>query len=198
MSLQGLTPEEQRGLFGELYFLRNLFKTNNNYLKVLDTWIGPEKQNRDFQFNNWAVEIKTTHGNNHQKVQINSERQLDITHIEHLFLYHISLDKQQKSGDTLNDIIDSVYDILKNNTIALYRFKSKLYEVGYFDLQRHLYDIVGYHIRQDTYYKVEKNFPRIEETDIRSGVGDVKYSIILTQCESYEITATEVFQIVKI
>jgi len=197
IGLQGLSPEEQRGLFGELYFLRRFLQSGNDFLSIVNTWVGTEKQVRDFQSNSWAVEVKTTHGNNHQKVNISSERQLDISNLEHLFLYHISLEQLQNSEETLNDIVDSVTEILKTETIALNKFKSKLYEVGYFDLQRNLYDAIGYHIRQDIVYKVENDFPRIEENDIRAGVGDVKYSIILSQCTPYVIDETTVFRTIK-
>jgi len=197
IGLQGLKPEEQRGLFGEIYFLRKFLQSNKDFLAVVSTWIGTEKQIRDFQNSTWAVEVKTTQGNNHQKVQISSERQLDTTNLEHLFLYHISLEQQQNSGETLNDIINSVADILRTETIALNKFKNKIYEVGYFDFQRNLYESIGYHIRQDLFYKVENNFPRIEENDIRIGVGDVKYSIILSQCTPFVISETEVFDTLK-
>ena len=197
ISLQGLSPEEQRGLFGELYFLRKFLQSGNDFLSIVNTWVGTEKQVRDFQSNSWAVEVKTTHGNNHQKVNISSERQLDISNLKHLFLYHISLEQLQNSEETLNNIVDSVTEILKTETIALNKFKSKLYEVGYFDLQRNLYDTIGYHIRQDIFYKVENDFPRIEENDIRAGVGDVKYSIILSQCTPYVIDETVVFSTIK-
>ncbi len=196
IGLQGLKPEEQRGLFGELYFLRKFLRTTNNFLPIVNTWTGTEKQIRDFQSGSWAVEVKTTHGNNHQKVQISSERQLDTTNLENLFLYHISLEQQQNSGETLNDIVDSVIEILREEMIALNKFKSKIYEVGYFDLQRNLYETVGYQIRQDEFYKVEKDFPRIEENDLRIGVGDVKYSIILSQCAPFSIGESEVFDTV--
>lgn len=196
IGLQGLKPEEQRGLFGELYFLRKFLQTTNNFLPIVNTWTGTEKQIRDFQSGSWAVEVKTTHGNNHQKVQISSERQLDTTNLEDLFLYHISLEQQQNSGETLNDIVDSVIDFLRAEIIALNKFKSKIYEVGYFDLQRNLYETIGYHIRQDEFYKVEKDFPRIEENDLRTGVGDVKYSIILSQCAPFSISESEVFDTV--
>jgi hypothetical protein len=193
IGLQGLKPEEQRGLFGELYFLRKFLQTTNNFLAIVNTWTGTEKQIRDFQSGSWAVEVKTTHGNNHQKVQISSERQLDTTNLENLFLYHISLEQQQNSGETLNDIVDSVIDILSAEIIALNKFKSKIYEVGYFDFQRNLYETIGYHIRKDEFYKVEKDFPRIEENDLRIGVGDIKYSIILSQCAPFSIGESEVF-----
>ena len=191
---EGLLPEEQRGLFGELYFLRKFLQINNNYQFVLNTWIGTAGEVRDFQMNNWALEVKTTHGNNHQKVQISSERQLDTTHLDKLFLYHLSLEKVQESGETLNQIIASINTILEVDAIALNRFKSKLYEAGYFDQHFALYDSVGYFIRHDTFYIVENEFPRIQENEIRSGVGDVKYSIILSQCEAFKQTEQSVFE----
>lgn len=196
IGLQGLTPEEQRGLFGELYFLRKYLQVNSNFLEVVNTWIGTEKQVRDFQSGTWAVEVKTTHGNNHQKVHISSERQLDTINLDDLFLYHISLEQMQNSGETLNDIVDSVNAILKTDALASNKFKSKIYEVGYFDLQRSLYDGKGYFIRHDAFYKVENDFPRIQESEIRVGVGDVKYSIILSQCTPFIVAENAVFEIV--
>jgi hypothetical protein len=191
---QGLVPEEQRGLFGELYFLRKFLLSNSNFQLVLNTWLGTTGEVRDFQINNWALEVKTTHGNNHQKIQISSERQLDTTHVDTLFLYHLSLEKVQQSGETLNQIIASIKSILEVDAIALNRFKSKLYEAGYFDQHFAFYESVGYFIRQDTFYIVENEFPRIQENELRSGVGDVKYSIILSQCEPFKQTEESVFE----
>lgn len=191
---EGMLPEEQRGLFGELYFLRKFLQINNNYQFVLNTWIGTAGEVRDFQMNNWALEVKTTHGNNHQKIQVSSERQLDTTHLDKLFLYHLSLEKVQESGESLNQIIATISTMLKADTIALNRFKSKLYEAGYFDQHFALYDSIGYFIRQDTFYIVENEFPRIQEHEIRSGVGDVKYSIILSQCEPFKQSEQSVFE----
>jgi hypothetical protein len=164
---------------------------------IVNTWIGSEKQVRDFQSGSWAVEVKTTHGNNHQKVQISSERQLDNSNLDHLFLYHISLEKLQNTSETLNDIVDSIAEILKYDTIVLNRYKCKLYEVGFFDFNRNLYQSIGYRIRQDVFYKVENDFPRIKEDDIRRGVGDVKYSIILTQCTSFVYNESKLFYILN-
>ena len=191
---EGLSPEEQRGLFGELYFIRKFMQRNQNYSALLNTWVGPANEVRDFQMGNWAMEIKTTHGNNHQKIQISSERQLDVTHLEKLYIYHVSLEKAQESGETLNQIVSSITNLLASDTIALNRFRSKLYEAGYFEQHLLLYDTIGYFIRQDTFYSVEAAFPRIQENELRSGVGDVKYSIILSQCDEFIQTEESVFQ----
>jgi hypothetical protein len=190
----GLTPEEQRGLFGELFFLRKYLQNNPDFLHVINSWVGSERQVRDFQAGTWSVEVKTSYGSNHQKAHISNERQLDPSTLENLFLYHLSLETRHQSGETLNQIVESISNALSQDLLALNRFKNKLLEGGYFDQHKHLYETAGYFIRQENFYKVEKKFPRIEEKDIRPGVGDVKYSIILSQCSDFIISEHLVFQ----
>lgn len=101
---------------------------------------------------------------------------------------------RQQSGETLNQIVDAVTEILTKDFTALNQFRNKLIEGGYFDHHRPLYEETGYFIRQEVFYKVENAFPRIEEKDIRNGVGDVKYSIIVSQASGYVQSEQEVFQ----
>ena len=179
----GLSDESQRGLYGEIYFLRFLLNniTDKNY--CLKSWLGPEKSIQDFQYSNWAVEVKTTHGNNHQKIHITSERQLDDSIIEKIFLFHLSLDVRVGNGESLNILIDEVSELLNENTMASNLFKLKLLESGYYDIHKPLYDERGYTIRQENLYRVSGNFPRIMENQIPIGVGDVRYSIVLSESE---------------
>ena len=193
----GLTPEEQRGLFGELYFIRKFLKVNHDSRNVIVSWVGPERLIRDFQSGTWSVEVKTTHGNNHQIVQISSERQLDTTNLDFLCLNHISLELRQLAGETLNQMVDSICETLEADYSSYNQFKNKLIEAGFFDHHRHIYEDIGYFIREDDYYLVRNQFPRIEESDIRNGVGDVKYSIIVSQCNDYQIPEELVFNNLK-
>ena len=195
--LEGLSSEEQRGLFGELYFIRKLLENNFSAIDVINSWVGQEKQIKDFQSGRWAVEIKTSSGNNHQRVHINNERQLDTSDLDNLLLFHLSLNATQRTGENLNQIVDLISAQLALDFVALNRYKSKLLEGGYFQHHKSLYENVGYHIRQETFYKVENGFPRIEESDIRAGVGDVKYTIILSQCSSFILPETDVYKILE-
>jgi hypothetical protein len=184
---QGLSDEAQRGLYGEIHFLR--FFLNNTLDKnyCLKSWLGPERSIQDFQYSNWAVEVKTTHGNNHQKIHITSERQLDDSIIEKIFLYHLSLDIRVGNGESINSIIDDVSELLNSNTMASNLFKLKLLEAGYYDIHRPIYEDQGYAIRQENLYRVSGNFPRIIENKIPIGVGDVRYSIVLSESEEWRI-----------
>ena len=191
---QGLTPEEQRGLFGELFFMRRFLGSNSDYQNVIVSWVGPELQIRDFQCGKWSVEIKTTYGNNHQKIQVSNERQLDTTNLDDLFLFHLSLEVRQKSGETLNQLVDDLSEILNSDIGARGEFQNKLIEAGYLSAQRVLYQDLGYYVRQATFYKVEGEFPRMEEKDVPDGVGDVKYSIIVSQCSGFIKNESEVLK----
>ncbi len=191
---QGLSDEAQRGLYGEIYFLRvflNNTEARNNCLK---SWLGPERAIQDFQYSNWAIEVKTTHGNNHQKIHISSERQLDNSIIEKIFLYHLSLDIRVGKGESLNGLIDEVLEMLNDRTIASNLFKLKLLEAGYYDIHRSLYVDRGYNIRQENLYRVTGSFPRITESQVPIGVGDVKYSIILSESEEWRIDQSTLFR----
>jgi len=196
-SSAGLSPEEQRGLYGELYFLSKWLINSVDKRKCVEAWFGPEKRNQDFQHEDWALEVKTTTGNNHQKIQISNERQLDTSNVNNLILFHISIDVRTGSGETLISLVESLHYLLETDAHAEIIFAAKLLEAGFFAQHQYLYDTVSYFIRQENFYKIENEFPRIEEKDIRSGVGDVKYSVIVTSCSDYIINENIVFKIIN-
>lgn len=190
----GLTFEEQRGLYGELYFLREWLERCDNFERVVTAWLGPEKGLQDFQSEDWAVEVKTTYGNNHQMIHINSERQLDSSNINYLYLYHLSLDVKQSSGETLNQIVQYIRKVLTTDQMDYTFFNLKLLKAGYFDKHARFYQEKGYFIRDDIFYSVMDQFPRIQESDLMNGVGDVKYSIIVSTLDKYSVSHNRVFE----
>ncbi|OAV70963.1 hypothetical protein Barb4_00992 [Bacteroidales bacterium Barb4] len=193
---EGLTPFEQQGLYGELHFLQKFF-AKQDIVFVLNSWVGTDREVRDFQYNDWALEVKTTAGNNHQKVSISSERQLDETLLENLFLFHLSIEAAKKNGESLNAKVNAIRETLQDNVTALNIFNRKLLEVGYFEKHTHLYEEKCYQIRDENYYKIENEFPRIKEKEIRNGVGDVKYSIILSRCNEYLVAESTIFNTIS-
>jgi hypothetical protein len=193
---EGLNSAEQQGLYGELHFLQK-YLAKQDAVCALNSWVGTDKEVRDFQYNDWAVEVKTTAGNNHQKVSISSERQLDETLLETLFLFHLSVEAAKKNGESLNAKVSAIRETLQDNVLALNIFNNKLLEVGYFEKHTHLYEEKCYQIRDENYYKIDGDFPRIKEKEIRNGVGDVKYSIILAQCNEYLVAETAIFNTIN-
>jgi len=195
LAQQGLTEESQRGLYGELYFLRKFLGTATGKSLCINAWQAPSNSVQDFHHGNWAVEVKTTHGNNHQKIHVSSERQLDNSVIPNVFLFHLSIDIRNNHGETLNDLVEWVEGHLSNDLTELNAFRLRLFEVGYFDIHKPMYRDMGYNIRQESIYRVDGEFPRITENEIRHGVGDVKYSIVIADCLSFARSEVELFQI---
>jgi len=184
----------QIGLFGELYFLKNsILKVKDPQLCV-NFWKGPESGIRDFEYNLWAVEVKTTSTHNQQKLYVNSERQLDSSHLDNLFLVHLSIELRDDSRLTLNSIIFDIRELISNHTSALSRFNLKLIKAGYLNKDFDFYEKQGYEIRSVNYYLVSDNFPRIEERDLRINVGDVKYSIIPPENEKYKTSVEKILE----
>ena len=196
-----LSKPQQEGLFGELYLLKKMLRQNSGTSEneVVATWHGMEMERavRDFQGSNWVVEVKTTATNRPQKVTINGERQLDDSLVENLLLFHCSVDISNGSGITLPELVDEVRNLLANSFIARALFEEKLYHTGYLDKDLESYKDSHYLIRSDKFYKVSGDFPRIRENELRPGVGEVHYAIVLAACEQYVISNTNAFSIIN-
>lgn len=197
MGQQGLSDESQRGLYGELYFLRKFLQNIPKADYCVNSWKGAEKSVQDFQFADWAVEVKTTHGKNQQKLYISSERQLDISVIPNIFLIHYSLEVRQNHGETLNDLVDNLFEMLSDSPAAYNLFRLKLFEAGYFDNHRYIYVETGYSIRQETIYRITDDFPKITEAQIPSGIGDVRYSLVVSANDNWILSEDILFEKLK-
>lgn len=189
-----LSLEAQKGLFGELYFLQKIITATDNPLFCVNLWKGPETGIRDFEHNMWAVEVKTTTTHNQQKLFINSERQLDCSHLNNLYLFHISVEIRDGFDFTINAIIDNLKKIISENIQAITIFNMKLLKAGFFKVDKEKYDKIGYEIRSEKYYHILDNFPRIEEKDLRANVGNVKYSIIPPENGKYKVLFEEIIK----
>ena len=194
----GLQLQEQQGLYGELFLLRKLLATFSDSFDVIKGWVGSDKALRDFQYQKCAVEVKTTSTNNHQKLHISSERQLDETLLEHLFLYHLSVEVSNKNGETLNDIVKNIEKMIHNNVFAFNMFNAKLLEASYFIQDAELYNDRSYKVRRENSYNVTNDFPRVKESELRDGVGDVDYTIIVDMCSDYLVPEGEIYNNIQL
>ena len=187
----GLTPAEQRGLFGELHVLNELLVPALGASGGLQCWTGPLAANQDFQGENWAIEVKSTIAKQPQGFIVNNERELDGTGVDELLLLHTSLDERRGgTGQTLNDLIDELRDRFAG-IADLNLFNRLLISAGYFEEHREKYDATSYTVRLQTYFEVRDGFPRIVESDLLPGVGDTEYKVDLVACDPFKIDLAE-------
>ncbi len=193
---EGLSREAQQGLYGELWFLRRVVIPQLGSRRGVQCWTGPRSAQQDFQFEGGAVEVKTSVAKQHQKLSISSERQLDDTGIGQLILLHLSLDAGQGRGESLPEIVASVRSLVENDLLAKEELETLLFEVGYLDTHASRYEQIGYTQREVNYFKVEGDFPRIVEADLRNGVGDVRYTISVAECRRFSLPESEVVSVI--
>lgn len=183
---EGMGEEAQRGLYGELTFLHDHVLTRLG-VEGVAAWTGAHRTPQDFQFPGCAVEVKTSSAKQLQTLRISNERQLDDTHLEALYLYHLSLEPLRGTGETLPDIVAALRSLLADGSIARTQFEDALIEVGYLDAHAPRYAVTGYSIREENVFRVGEGFPRLIESELHAGVGDVTYSISVAECQHFTV-----------
>jgi len=187
-SSDGLGEEEQRGLYGELWFLRHHLTLAVGAAAAIQSWTGPTAANQDFQCAAVAYETKTAVANPPQKLHVANVRQLDRTGLDALFVFHLSIDQRQGSGESLVQMIEAVRGLaIQAGTGSMVELNDKLLAAGYLDLHALRYQRVGYTRRQHHFYHVRDGFPCIVERDLKTGVGDVRYTIAVAACQPFEV-----------
>lgn len=134
-----LSPEQVRGLFAELQYLKKLLEEDeSNQRKTLAAWVGPEASHQDFIFSNTAIEIKSLSGKERNAVKISSEDQLEGL-ADNLYLKIFRLDEHLENEESLslNEQVKTTENIL-NNAEDLKVLTDKLMLAGYLPME--LYD----------------------------------------------------------
>jgi hypothetical protein len=190
-SFDGLDEETQRGLWGELHFLRE------HLLPALGStafaaWKGGERAHQDFQFQYGAVEVKTTLAKLPQVVRITSERQLDDSAWPALFLTVIALDIRDGAGESLPAMVASLRSKSATDAEAREQFEDQLLMTGFLDIHAARYAERGYLVRSERFFRVHRSFPRLAESDMPAGVGDANYALAVSACEPFKVDVADV------
>jgi len=184
LSPEGLSGERQRGLYAELWVLRHHLIEAVGPEASVRAWTGPDAASHDFELAHGALEAKATAGKQHQVLRIASERQLDDTGVAALFLFHLSLDVRQGEGETLVQAVGAVRAGL-SGTAAAAAYEERLLAAGYSDAHEARYRRVAYTVRESNFFHVREDFPRITEADLPPGVGDIRYSVSVSEAKHW-------------
>lgn len=187
LSPEGLSYTAQLGLYGELWFLRRHLFPLLDSLAAVTTWTGPTGANQDFQYVGLAIEVKCTSTKLPLRIRVQSERQLDAAGIQVLYLAAFTFDIREGSEQTLPELVASIRKDLSENGSAANLFEDRLYLAGYLEAHRDQYQHRSFAIREEHLFLVKGNFPRIVESDLKPGVGDVAYSVGISDCLTYEV-----------
>lgn len=189
-----LSAEKQRGLFGELFFLRLLMQNSSNHKEAMLSWRGVESSNQDFAKNKNAVEIKTTRANN-PSVHISNEQQLDFTEWDFLFLGLISVTETTGNQNSLAAIIEEIKDLVNHDTELIREFETRLEHAGISSDMNENYDEISYSVNNRRFFRIQDGFPLILKGNLHSeAIYNVKYQIDISSCNSFEVPEEDVLK----
>jgi hypothetical protein len=184
-----LTKEQQKGLLGELLYIDFLLSNNVSSCKVINSWFGIEFEDKDFVFENCAMEIKFS-SNKVPYLNISSERQLDITAVPSMYLVLYHCNEVQKGDFSLISVIQGIREKLQCSEEDLILFNEKLIEYGYFDDDKTHYE-KQYALLKTYSYSVTSSFPRIVKDSIPIGIYNTNYKIEISAVEDFRISIIE-------
>ena len=194
-----LSPEEQKGLIGELLVLERLLLPRLSAASAVSSWRGPLGSPKDFEVGRIALESKARRGAGVPFVAISSEHQLDISGVDALFLHVIELD--QAPGDaeesiTVSGIVDYVRTrILSMDEGAAGEYDSLLLAAGFRPDDD--YSDSRWIEGKSQLYRVDSGFPRISGGDIPGGITSVRYSLALKDCEPFLCQLSSLEEVLK-
>jgi hypothetical protein len=171
-STYSLSEIQEQGLFAELFELSNLINIYGE--KAIKSWEGPEKRRRDFIFNDFEIEVKSTMKLSDTVTTVTSIKQLEPFDMP-LYLHLHALEKSN-TGIQIIDIIDRIIE--KISSIQYKKmFLGKLFLLG---IDKDTYEPKqSYRVVSSTKYVVDDSFPRIKSENIPVEVFEIKYKIDL-------------------
>jgi hypothetical protein len=181
-SSQGLSKEEQRGLVGELAFLREI-STHVSPETAIEGWTGPEGAAKDFEFPSACIEVKARRGAAKPYVRISSENQLSDVTGRQLFLRVYDVDSAViPEGDNLHSHVENTVALFEDYPDCLNVLEERLEAIGY--ERGHDYEKRRWIVGTCQTFTVADGFPRIT-APLNSGVHNVTYAIDLAECAHF-------------
>lgn len=177
---EGMSDQEQKGLLGELLYLKTLIERIGE-AAAITAWQGPEGCDQDFEFDVGWAEVKTVMIAA-TEVSISSLQQLDRTDAGRLVVYYA--DKCTSDSEMNRSLKDIVADILHCVGSPLYRdlFECKLARTGYFGSN---VEFNQYRIAKCEVFSVTAGFPRISPANLPAEITSAKYALSLPSIQRF-------------
>ena len=177
-----MTEPEIMGLIGEMLFLKNEMIPVYGTDKAIDSWMGPEKTNKDFSIDSVWYEVKAVSAGK-DSVHISSIEQLDSDAAGYLAVYKLEKMSPGYDGVKLSSLANEIMTLISND---FYKemFAGKLMSYG-FDWSSD-YDNFVYSQSSFAKYVVSEGFPRISRSSIALPIVKVQYELILSNIDKYK------------
>lgn len=183
----GLTLDQIRGLFGELWFLR--FWLMPRDVMHVNHWRGPEGARHDFQWPGHAVESKATNSVRGHVHRINGVDQLTPPDGGTLHVFSLRVRDEPSSMNSLVALIEQVRDAVAGKPALADRFDLGLARAGYSPAHADRYREPRFFITDERLYRVGDGFPRLSKESfvhgLPPGIERVEYDLNLEAADAF-------------
>lgn len=180
-----MTEELYKGLFGELYFLKNYLMAHHSISVAVNAWGGPDKTAKDFSVASDWYEIKTV-STNSETVKISSLTQLDAEEPGYLVL--VKTEKMSNEFDNGECSVEQLIALILNSIAdesVKDEFVKKLIQYGY-DVNGDNSSYHKYRVAKMNFYGVNDDFPKITAEKVPySEIVRVTYELSISSIEKY-------------
>lgn len=194
--------EKLVGLFGELWFLREIVQ---RYPKAVFYWTGPRGTRHDISTGALAVEVKSTLSRHGRFVEVHGHEQLESPENGKLYLVVIKLECVPALGESLPELVESIIQHGGDR----YTLFSLLAQVDASLLKLDSYKDIRFRLYENRVYEVKDKFPRIVSGSfvngvLPSGITKLTYQIDLSneppealECSEVEKLFTELGSLIN-
>lgn len=166
------------GLFGELWFLRELVKSNPS---AVQCWAGPKGHRHDFSINKYAIEVKTTQSRHGLFVEVHGYKQLEAPENGLLYLVVVRVEQTTSAGESVPNLVDSIVSFGADRQMLL----SLLAHIDLSLLAFDNYRDICFSVLESRIYEMNDQFPRITTKSfigntLPGGIINLSYQIDLT------------------
>jgi len=188
----GLTESQLKGLFGELFYVRELLNDKIQDVNgMLKNWRGPYDEGHDYVTETEDTEIKTI-DQSRNNVNISSEFQLDIEEGKLLNLLIYTVETNSIRGENLGEMISSIKEIILFNNGDLAILLNALAQKGLIGETVSEYDSTRFHVLSRVIYNcLDQDFPKLIRSTLPNSINQVRYSLRLNLIEDFKISEKE-------
>ena len=179
-----LSPEEIKGLLGEMYFLKEYLCDQHGAEKAALSWTGPKRLPQDYIIDDTWYEVKTV-SSSRNEIHISSIEQLDCEKMGELVV--IRADKTSitnVNAVNLNTMYTELLTMLPNDD-SRESFSTMLLRYGYYPCPEYENEEYTFEIKTVDRYTVSSDFPCVRRADLPECIMEVKYSLVLAAIDSY-------------
>jgi hypothetical protein len=182
-----LTVQAVKGIIGELLFIKN-FSYQITCKTILNAWKGPESGLRDFNFDTFDVEVKTSSKEIGHVHTINGQFQLKSGNLP-IYVYSISLKKSDSGNSiTLKKLIDEICISVGDDSFLLNVFFEKLEKLNVHVNQAENYNHFSYELKNIHIIKIDDtNIDNFLVAIYNTRISNLKYDFDFNGLQSSEI-----------